>query len=105
MNSLIVHLQILTRSYTISDVMSIGGSNESIKAKPQLMVAEQDAIRRLGANVIDANSLSKRSIWQWFHPDDGPTERKLIVKLDFYILSFACIGFWVSLPSSSRITF
>lgn len=38
---------------------------------------------------------SKRSFWSWFDPNDGPLERRLIVKLDFFILVFAFIGFWV----------
>ncbi|EXJ79130.1 hypothetical protein A1O3_08631 [Capronia epimyces CBS 606.96] len=44
-------------------------------------------------NVIDFNS-KKRSLFQWYHPDDGPVERKLILKLDLSVLVFACFGFW-----------
>lgn len=38
---------------------------------------------------------SKRAFFSWFDPNDGPAERRLILKLDFFILSYAFIGFWV----------
>lgn len=31
----------------------------------------------------------------WFDKNDGPVERRLITKIDFFILSYAFIGFWV----------
>jgi hypothetical protein len=49
--------------------------------------------------VYNKNWSSKRSFFRWFHPDDGPDERKLLVKLDLYILAFACIAFWVCCSS------
>lgn len=75
--------------------MSVQGSNSSVEVKPEGIVAASHTHEDYRVNIIDANSISKRKIWQWFHPDDGPAERKLIAKLDWYILSFACIGFWV----------
>jgi hypothetical protein len=45
--------------------------------------------------VYNKNWSTQRSFFRWFHPDDGPDERKLILKLDIYILAFACIAFWV----------
>ncbi|KAF2652580.1 MFS general substrate transporter [Lophiostoma macrostomum CBS 122681] len=38
---------------------------------------------------------SARPFLSWFDPNDGPAERRLILKLDFFILSYAFIGFWV----------
>ncbi|KIW09931.1 hypothetical protein PV08_11707 [Exophiala spinifera] len=43
-------------------------------------------------NIVDPSS--RRSILKWYHPEDGPEERRLILKLDLSILTFACIGFW-----------
>lgn len=50
-------------------------------------------------HIVTANgNFSKRSFWSWFDPNDGPLERKLIMKLDFFILVFAFIGVWVRRP-------
>ncbi|KAJ4294316.1 hypothetical protein N0V90_008006 [Kalmusia sp. IMI 367209] len=38
---------------------------------------------------------SKRPLLSWFDPSDGPAERRLILKLDFFILSYAFVGFWI----------
>jgi hypothetical protein len=38
---------------------------------------------------------SKKKFFSWFDPNDGPAERRLILKLDFFILTYAFIGFWV----------
>lgn len=35
------------------------------------------------------------SFFNWFDPNDGEIERKLVLKLDFFILTYACVGFWV----------
>lgn len=47
---------------------------------------------------------AERSFFAWFDKNDGPVERSLILKLDFYILSFACMGFWVSQSRSLSLT-
>ncbi|EEU34623.1 uncharacterized protein NECHADRAFT_3907, partial [Fusarium vanettenii 77-13-4] len=31
----------------------------------------------------------------WFDPNDSPAERRLVQKLDFFILTYAFVGFWV----------
>ncbi|KAH7325692.1 major facilitator superfamily domain-containing protein [Stachybotrys elegans] len=36
-----------------------------------------------------------KSFFAWFDKDDGPFERRVISKLDLFILSYAFIGFWV----------
>lgn len=44
---------------------------------------------------INRNWEARTSFFRWFHPDDGASERRVILKLDLYILAFACVGFWV----------
>ncbi len=44
---------------------------------------------------VNQNWASPSSFFRWFHPDDEPAERSLILKLDLSILTFACIGIWV----------
>ncbi|EXJ86819.1 hypothetical protein A1O3_03773 [Capronia epimyces CBS 606.96] len=36
---------------------------------------------------------TKGHFFRWFDPEDGPLERRLLWKLDFYILAFACAGY------------
>lgn len=43
------------------------------------------------------NPSKERSFFAWFDKNDGPIERRLILKLDFLTLSFACMGFWVGI--------
>lgn len=42
-------------------------------------------------------NFTKKSFFSWFDANDGPLERRVILKLDFFILTYAFIGFWVSL--------
>ena len=44
------------------------------------------------------NDFGKKGFFAWFDPNDGPLERRVILKLDFFILTYAFIGFWVSFP-------
>ncbi|KAF2832391.1 MFS general substrate transporter [Ophiobolus disseminans] len=68
--------------------------------KLQLQIATQDADStepnsptvRESAN---RNLRAKRAFFAWFDPNDGPAERRLIMKLDFFILSYAFVGFWI----------
>lgn len=46
-----------------------------------------------GAN---RNPSTKKSFVAWFDSNDGPLERRVITKLDIFILSYAFIAFWVS---------
>jgi hypothetical protein len=39
---------------------------------------------------------TNKSFFAWFDRNDGPLERRVIAKLDFFILSYAFIAFWVS---------
>lgn len=45
----------------------------------------------------NANPSKERHFFAWFDKNDGPVERRLILKLDLLTLSFACMGFWVCL--------
>ncbi|KAJ4319199.1 hypothetical protein N0V84_006481 [Fusarium piperis] len=36
-----------------------------------------------------------KKFFSWFDPNDGPLERRVIKKLDFFILAYAFIGFWI----------
>ncbi|KAI8716116.1 hypothetical protein NCS52_00904500 [Fusarium sp. LHS14.1] len=38
---------------------------------------------------------SNKSFFLWFDPNDSPAERRLVQKLDFFILTYAFVGFWV----------
>ena len=38
---------------------------------------------------------TNRKFFSWFDSNDGPLERRLVLKLDVFILTFAFIGFWV----------
>lgn len=38
---------------------------------------------------------SNKSFFSWFDPNDSPAERRLVQKLDFFILTYAFVGFWV----------
>jgi len=51
-----------------------------------------------GDAAVDINRdwQDKAGFFRWFHPRDGPAERRLILRLDISILAFACAGFWVS---------
>ena len=39
------------------------------------------------------------NFFSWFDTNDSPEERKLIMKMDMYIMGFAFVGYWVSLAS------
>ncbi|KAI1243944.1 hypothetical protein MGN70_013812 [Eutypa lata] len=40
-------------------------------------------------------NFTKKSFFSWFDANDGPLERRVILKLDFFILTYAFIGFWL----------
>lgn len=58
-----------------------------------------------GHERANTNPSKERSFFAWFDRNDGPIERRLILKLDFLTLSFACMGFWVCLGllTSNRV--
>lgn len=46
-----------------------------------------------GANTTPGTT---KAFFAWFDQNDGPFERRVIKKLDIFILSYAFIAFWVS---------
>lgn len=90
-----------------------GVSNSSQKVKPDMsQPVEKDSVAAVTDAVSDdpsttndrpqanANPSKDRSFFSWFDKNDGLVERRLILKLDFLTLSFACMGFWVCLHPS-----
>ena len=55
--------------------------------RPESMPGKEQPNREFG----------KKGFFAWFDPNDGPLERRVILKLDFFILTYAFIGFWVSM--------
>jgi len=47
---------------------------------------------------------SKREWYQWYHPEDTPEERKLILKLDLLIVPYAFIVYWVKYMDQANIS-
>lgn len=48
----------------------------------------------------------KARLNEYFHTDYKPGERKLVQKIDFFILTFCCLSYfvnYVSLPSASIV--
>jgi hypothetical protein len=62
-------------------------------------IGSHDAISQQGRERANRNLGSKRAFFSWSDPNDGPSERRLILKLDFFILTYAFIGFWVCILS------
>jgi MFS family permease len=60
------------------------------------VVSDSDAPVAPAATFGANRSLAaSKSFFSWFDPNDGPAERRLIMKLDFFILAYAFVGFWV----------
>jgi hypothetical protein len=69
-------------------------------SKEQVIVAAQEADDSSNPNQpttygANRNPSSEKRFFAWFDANDGPLERRTITKLDFFILSYAFIGFWV----------
>lgn len=47
---------------------------------------------------------TRRRWYDWFHPDDSPEERKLIIKLDLLIVIYAFIVYWVKYMDQANIS-
>ncbi|KIW82822.1 hypothetical protein Z517_02065 [Fonsecaea pedrosoi CBS 271.37] len=67
-------------------VTAVAGSEVLSDSKEELPLTSEKA---------NAHPAQDRGFLAWFDKNDGPVERRLVLKLDFTILSFACMGFWV----------
>ena len=70
-----------------------------------ILVATSDSLVRpepLPEKEQPNREFGKKGFFAWFDPNDGPLERRLILKLDFFILTYAFIGFWVSMGWKSH---
>jgi hypothetical protein len=45
-----------------------------------------------------------RRWYHWYAPDDGPDERRLILKLDLLIVPFAFIGYWLKYVDQANLS-
>lgn len=70
-----------------------------------ILVATSDSIVRpepLPEVEQPNRNFGKKGFFAWFDPNDGPLERRVILKLDFFILTYAFIGFWVRLSNDLK---
>lgn len=65
----------------------------AVASNARALQGEEPLITRERAN--RNLSVAKGSFFRWFDPNDGPLERRLIWKLDIYILTFACAAYIV----------
>lgn len=54
--------------------------------------------------IMASNSSATRRWYHWFHPDDTPEERRLIVKLDLLIVIYAFVVYWVKYLDQANIS-
>lgn len=54
-----------------------------------------------GANTSPSE---KKALFSWFDKNDGPLERRLVLKLDLAILSFSFLSFWVSVSKNVQLS-
>ncbi|CAI5756052.1 unnamed protein product [Candida verbasci] len=53
---------------------------------------------------ITTNTKNKRKWYKWFHDDDTPEERKLIVKIDLLLTVYSLMAYWVKYLDQTNIT-
>ncbi|EMG48484.1 SEO1 Probable transporter SEO1 [Candida maltosa Xu316] len=46
----------------------------------------------------------KKSYFSWFHPDDTPEEKKVILKIDFLLTFYSLMAYWVKYLDSTNLT-
>ncbi|KAJ3460943.1 hypothetical protein MRS44_011810 [Fusarium solani] len=57
--------------------------------------SDQDSLPESYQYGANRDISSNKSFFSWFDPNDSPAERRLVQKLDFFILTYAFVGFWV----------
>ena len=98
MSALVADASIVGSAKADKDILTVTTSKvpraESSTNSEKNAQVFDDGIERANANVTVSRA---GNLFRWFDENDGPIERRLINKLDLYILSFSILGFWVSL--------
>jgi hypothetical protein len=55
-------------------------------------------------NYIKGRHAISRKWYNWYAETDTPAERKLLIKMDLLILSYAFLGFWVKYIDNGNLT-
>jgi hypothetical protein len=55
-------------------------------------------------NYIKGRQTISRKWYSWYADSDTPAERKLLIKMDLLILSYAFLGFWVKYIDQGNLT-
>jgi hypothetical protein len=55
-------------------------------------------------NYIKGRRAISRKWYSWYADTDTPAERKLLIKMDLLILSYAFLGFWVKYIDNGNLT-
>ncbi|EXJ92337.1 hypothetical protein A1O3_00887 [Capronia epimyces CBS 606.96] len=67
-------------------------------------VEESDQEHHGRADYLAGRSRVKRQWYQWYADSDTPAERKLLLKMDLLILSYAFLGFWTKYIDNGNLT-
>jgi len=70
-----------------------------------VVVPEADALDKSSVtNYVVGRAPVKRRWYAWYADTDSPKERKLLIKMDLIILSYAFLGFWVKYIDNGNLT-
>ncbi|RCK62590.1 putative transporter SEO1 [Candida viswanathii] len=53
---------------------------------------------------IPSETKLKRKFYHWFHPDDTPEEKRLILKIDFLLTFYSLMAYWVKYLDQTNLT-
>lgn len=53
---------------------------------------------------VKSSTKSRRKWYHWFHPDDTPQERRLILKLDLLLTLYSLLGYWIKFLDQTNLT-
>jgi len=67
-------------------------------------VNDSDQERQDRADYVAGRGRVKRRWYQWYADTDTPAERKLLVKMDLLILTYAFLGFWTKYIDNGNLT-
>lgn len=63
--------------------------------QPELSQEKDTAVQTTSADTRSSTSSSPVGFFHWHEPNTTREEKRLIFKLDFYILTYACLSFFV----------